>query len=281
VLEGLGVLARTDINKHTNDVQGWYLFSQASRLMYADRDRYYGDPDFVSVPMEGLLAADYLDARARLIAPDKAGPPPGPGNPRGAGPRAPDRTREPGGTTQFVIVDKDGNAVSMTTTVESIFGDGRMVGGFFLNNQLTDFSFSPKDSDGAPAANAVAGGKRPRSSMSPTIVLDKQGRFVVGTGSPGGPSIIAFTLKVLVGVLDWKLPVQEAINLPNLIGFDTLYASEPAKYPPGVVAGLAAKGVALRGGPFGEGSGEQGIEMTPNGLRGGADPRREGVAKGY
>ncbi|THD60569.1 gamma-glutamyltransferase family protein [Phenylobacterium sp.] len=281
VLEGLGLLQRTDIEKHPNDVQGWYLFSQASRLMYADRDRYYGDPDFVSVPMEGLLAADYLDARAKLINPASAGPPPGPGTPKGAGVRAPDRTREPGGTTHLVIVDKDGNAVSMTTTVESIFGDGKMVAGFFLNNQLTDFSFSPKDQDGAPAANAPAGGKRPRSSMAPAIVLDKEGRFVAGAGSPGGPSIIAFNLKVLVGLMAWKLPVQEAINLPNLIAFDTIYASEPARYPPGVVAGLAAKGVALRGGGFGEGSGEQGIEMTPNGLRGGADPRREGVARGY
>jgi gamma-glutamyltranspeptidase/glutathione hydrolase len=281
VLEGLGLLQRTDIDKHPNDVQGWYLFSQASRLMYADRDRYYGDPDFVSVPMEGLLAGDYLDARAKLINPDKAGPPPGPGNPKGAGVRAPDRTIEPGGTTHLVIVDKEGNAVSMTTTVESIFGDGKMVGGFFLNNQLTDFSFTPKDQDGAPAANAPAGGKRPRSSMAPAIVLDKEGRFVAGAGSPGGPSIIAFNLKVLTGLLAWKLPVQEAINLPNLIAFDTLYASEPARYPPGVVAGLAAKGVALRGGGFGEGSGEQGIEMTPGGLRGGADPRREGVARGY
>jgi gamma-glutamyltranspeptidase/glutathione hydrolase len=281
VLEGLGLLQRTDIDKHPNDVQGWYLFSQASRLMYADRDRYYGDPDFVSVPMEGLLAGEYLDARAKLINPDKAGPPPGPGNPKGAGVRAPDRTKEPGGTTHLVIVDKEGNAVSMTTTVESIFGDGKMVGGFFLNNQLTDFSFTPKDQDGAPAANAPAGGKRPRSSMAPAIVLDKQGRFVAGAGSPGGPSIIAFNLKVLTGLLAWKLPVQEAINLPNLIAFDTLYASEPARYPPGVVAGLAAKGVALRGGAFGEGSGEQGIEMTPDGLRGGADPRREGVARGY
>ena len=281
VLEGLGILQRTDIDKHPNNTQGWYLFSQASRLMYVDRDRYFGDPDFVSVPTEGLLDGAYLDSRAKLINPDKAGPPPTPGTPKGAGPRAPDRTKEPGGTTHFVIVDSFGNAVSMTTTVESIFGDGRMVGGFFLNNQLTDFSFMPKDGDGAPAADAVAGGKRPRSSMSPAIVLDKQGHFVAGAGSPGGPSIIAFTLKVLVGVLDWKLPMQEAINLPNLIGFDNFYASEPARYPAGVVDGLAAKGVAVRGGPFGEGSGEQGIEVTPNGLRGGADPRREGVARGY
>ena len=281
VQEGLGILANTDIDKHRGDVQGWYLFSQASRLMYADRDRYVGDPDYVSVPVEGLLDPAYDAERAKLINPDHAGPPPKPGTPKGAGVRAPDRTAEPGGTTHFVIVDKEGNAVSMTTTVESIFGDGRMVHGFFLNNQLTDFSFAPKDPDGAPAANAVAGGKRPRSSMAPAIVLDRQGRFVEAVGSPGGPSILAFNLKALVGTLDWKLPIQDAINLPNLIAGGNFYASEPDKYPPGVVDGLAAKGVRLQGGGFGEGSGFHGIEMTPNGLRGGADPRREGVAKGY
>jgi gamma-glutamyltranspeptidase/glutathione hydrolase len=231
--------------------------------------------------MEGLLAADYLDARAKLINPTTAGPPPAPGNPKGAGVRGVDQTREPGGTTHFVIVDKAGNAVSMTTTVESTFGDGRMVHGFFLNNQLTDFSFEPKDRDGAPAANAVAGGKRPRSSMAPAVVLDRQGRLVEVVGSPGGPSILAFNLKGLIATLDWKLPMQEALALPNLIAGGNFYASEPAKYPPGVVDGLAAKGVKLSGGSFGEGSGLHGIEVTPNGLRGGADPRREGVAKGY
>ena len=281
VLEGLGILERTDIAKHPNDAQGWYLFSQASRLMYADRDRYYGDPDFVDVPMDGLLARDYLDARAKLINPTTAGPPPTAGSPKGANVRGIDQTKEPGGTTHFVIVDRQGNAVSMTTTVESIFGDGRMVGGFFLNNQLTDFSFEPKDYDGVPAANAVAGGKRPRSSMAPAIVLDKQGRLVAAVGSPGGPSIIAFNLKALVAVMDWKLPMQEALALPNVIAFGNFYASEPAKFPPGVVDQLAAKGVKLQGGAFGEGSGLHGIEVTRHGLRGGADPRREGVAKGY
>jgi gamma-glutamyltranspeptidase/glutathione hydrolase len=281
VLEGLGILQRTDIGAHKDDAQGWYLFSQASRLMYADRDRYYGDPDFVEVPMEGLLEPAYLDARAKLINPTTAGPAPAPGNPRGAKARAPDHTLEPGGTTHFVIVDKDGNAVSMTTTVESIFGDGRMVGGFFLNNQLTDFSFDPKDGDGAPAANAVAGGKRPRSSMAPAVVLDKQGRLVEVVGSPGGPSILAFNLKALVATLDWKLPMQQALALPNLIAAGNFYASEPDKYPTGVVPALAAKGVKLQGGAFGEGSGLHGIEVTPDGLRGGADPRREGVAKGF
>jgi gamma-glutamyltranspeptidase/glutathione hydrolase len=248
--------------------------------MYADRDRYMGDPDFVDVPAEGLLADDYLDARAKLIGP-VAGPPPKPGTPKGAGVRAPDRTKEPGGTSHFVIVDEAGNAVSMTTTVESIFGDGRMVGGFFLNNQLTDFSFQPKDSDGTPMANAVAGGKRPRSSMAPVVVLDRKGRLVAAVGSPGGTAILAFNLKAVVGVLDWKLSIQDAIDLPNLIAFGPIYAAETEKFSPKTMAGLAAKGVTLRGGFGGEGSGLHGVEVTPDGLRGGADPRREGVAKGY
>jgi gamma-glutamyltranspeptidase/glutathione hydrolase len=281
VLEGLGILERTDIAAHgPADPQGWYLFSQASRLMYADRDRYMGDPDFVQVPTEGLLDPAYLAERAKLIGP-VAGPPPGPGKPRGAGVRAPDRTLEPAGTSHMVIVDKDGNVVSMTTTVESTFGSGRMVGGFFLNNQLTDFSFQPKEPDGAPAANAVAPGKRPRSSMAPAIVLDRQGRFVAAVGSPGGPAILAYNLKALVALLDWKLPMQQAIELPNLIAAGSRYGAEIEKFPPGVVEGLAAKGVNLVPGYGAEGSGLHGVEVTPQGLRGGADPRREGVARGF
>jgi len=278
VLQGLGLLERTDVAAHPNDVEGWYLFSQASRLMYADRDRYIGDPAFVDVPVQGLLDPAYLDERAKLIGPT-AGPPPQPGLPPGAKPRGPDNTREPGGTTHFVVVDGQGNVVSMTTTVESIFGSGRMVAGFFLNNQLTDFSFSPTDKDGLPVANAVAPGKRPRSSMAPAIVLDRDRRFVAAVGSPGGPAIIAYNLKALVGVLDWKLPMQEAVALPNLIAPGPFYAAEVDKFAPDVVTGLAAKGVKLQAGPGAEGSGLHGVEMTPQGLRGGADPRREGVAK--
>ncbi|MFN3512966.1 MAG: gamma-glutamyltransferase [Phenylobacterium sp.] len=280
VLQGLGLLERTDIaERGPADPQAWFLFAQASRLMYADRDRYFGDPDFVDVPVEGLLEPAYLDARVKLIG-ERAGPAPPPGAPRGAGVRAPDATREPAGTSHFVVVDAAGNVVSMTTTVESIFGSGRMAGGFFLNNQMTDFSFTPTTSDGVPAANAVAPGKRPRSSMSPAIVLDRQGRFVAAVGSPGGNSILAYNLKALVGVLDWKLSMQEAIALPNLIARGDNIAAEPAKFAPGVVDALAEKGIVFRG-SGGEGSGLHGVMATPEGLQGGADPRREGVAAGF
>ena len=281
VLEGLGILERTAIAGHdASTAEGWYLLAEAERLMYADRDRYMGDPDFVDVPTEGLLAPDYLDARARLIGPT-AGPAPAPGKPKGAGERAPDATLEPGGTTHFVIVDAAGNAVSMTTTVESLFGTGRMVGGFFLNNQLTDFSWQPKEKDGAPAANAVAPGKRPRSSMAPAIVLDRQGRFVAAVGSPGGPSILGYNLKGLVAILDWKMPVQAALALPNMVARGSVYGTEIDKMPASVVEGLKAKGVALTNGAGAEGSGLHAIKATANGLEGGADPRREGVAVGY
>jgi len=280
LLEGLGILQRTDIDKRgPDDPQAWYEFSQVTRLMYADRDAYVGDPAFVAVPTEGLLEPAYLDARAALIGPS-AGPAPAPGAPRGAPPRGHDATAEPGGTSHFVIVDARGDVVSMTTTVESIFGSGRMVEGFMLNNQLTDFSFSPKDQSGAPTANAVAPGKRPRSSMAPTIVLDQQGRFVAALGSPGGPAILAYNLKALVGLLDWKLPMQQALALPNLISLGDYYIGEVSKFPPGVLDGLAARGVKVRSG-FGEDSGLHGIAARPGGLEGGADPRREGVARGF
>ncbi len=280
LLQGLMLLERTDIaTRGPTDPLGWLRLAEAERVMYADRDRFYGDPAFVDVPLKGLLKPAYVDARAKLIG-DRAGPPPQAGNPDGAGVRGPDRTVEPGGTTHFVIVDTKGNVVSMTTTVESIFGSGRMVGGFFLNNQLTDFSFTPNDPDGAPAANAPAGGKRPRSSMSPVIVLDRQGRVVVALGSPGGTSILSYNLKALVGYLDWKLSLEEAFELPNLVARGARFSSEPARYPPGVVEGLAARGLVFNN-TAGEASGLHGVAMTPNGLAGAADSRREGVAKGF
>ena len=281
LLEALGILAYTDIASHgPDDPQGWYLYSQASRLMYADRDRYMGDPDFVQVPTAGLLDPAYLAERARLIGP-LAGPAPEPGRPKGAPVYASAKALEPGGTSDIAIVDAQGNVVSMTTTVESLFGDGRMVGGFFLNNQLTDFSFLPKTADGAPAANAVAPGKRPRSAMAPAIVLDRNGRFVAALGSPGGPAIIDYNLKTVVGLLDWKLPIQRAIDLPNLIAGGNYYDAEIEKFPPAVVDGLAAKGVKLTKGFASEDSGIQGVEAVPGGLRGGSVSRREGIARGF
>jgi len=174
-----------------------------------------------------------------------------------------------------------GDVVSMTTTVESVFGSGRMVDGFVLNNQLTDFSFSPVQPDGAPAANAVAPHKRPRSSMAPVIVFDHKGRFVAALGSPGGTSILAYNLKALVAILDWKMPVTEALALPNLVSHGAVFTSETQKFAPGVAEGLAAAGVKIVSSTYGEDSGLHAVGGASGGLDGGADPRREGVAIGY
>ncbi|HYE46169.1 MAG TPA: gamma-glutamyltransferase [Caulobacter sp.] len=282
LLQALAMLERTDIaERGPADPAAWIQIAEAERLMYADRDRYVGDPAFVAVPVKGMLSPGYVAERAKGIGERMAPAPPKPGLPPGAAARGPDATREPEGTSHFVIVDGWGNVVSMTTTVESIFGSGRMAGGFFLNNQLTDFNFSPTDGDGTPAANAVAPGKRPRSSMSPVIVLDREGRFVAALGSPGGTSILSYNLKTLVGVLDWKLSMQEAIDLPNLIARGSSVSGEADRFPPGVVQALAERGLVLKG-SGGENSGLHGVIVREGGrLEGGADPRREGVAKGF
>ena len=282
--EALGLLAHTDIAaRGANDPAAWFTFAQASRLAYADRDRYIADPAFVRVPVAGLLAPDYLAARAALIG-DTAGPV-SYGTPAGApcsatGSPCPgaDATIEPGGTSHVVIVDAHGNVVSMTTTVESIFGSGRMVGGFFLNNQLTDFSFSPRQADGTLAANALAPGKRPRSSMAPVIVLGRDGRFIAALGSPGGASILAYNLKGLVGLLAWHLPPQVVTGLPNLVAHGQSFTADP--FPAELSAGLAARGLPLDTAK-GEASGLQIVLRRANGYEGGADPRREGVARGF
>jgi gamma-glutamyltranspeptidase/glutathione hydrolase len=228
------------------------------------------------VPTAGLLDPAYLKGRAALIG-EKSMPREA-GHPAGATGVGPDATREPGGTSHFVVIDAAGNAVSMTTTVEGPFGSGRMVDGFVLNNQLTDFSFTPNDQDGAPAANAVAAGKRPRSSMAPVIILDKNHRLVAAFGSPGGNAIPAYNLKALVGYVDWNLPLQEAFNLPNLIARGPVTTAENAKFAPGIVPALEARGMNLRGGIGAEGSGLHGVVVHDGKLEGAADLRREGVA---
>jgi gamma-glutamyltranspeptidase/glutathione hydrolase len=263
-----------DIQKGADSPEAWVAFGRLQRLMYADRDRYVGDADFVGVPVAGLLDPAYVAQRAALV-PEIDGPVPA-GAPPGSAPRSADATAEPGGTSHMVIVDADGNAVSMTTTVESIFGDGRVVEGFFLNNQLTDFSFTPTE-DGHPAANAVAAGKRPRSSMTPVLILDQQGRLVGAIGSPGGSSILAYVAKALVGMIDWNLPVQEAIALPNLVVRGGSVGADTAQIPPDIAQALGAAGMGLRPNAT-ETSGLHGAMWRDGRWDGGADPRREGVA---
>ncbi|HTG38907.1 gamma-glutamyltransferase family protein [Sphingomonas sp.] len=271
----LKLLERTDIARRgPTDPQAWYLFEEASRVMFADRDRYVGDPAFARVPVQGMLDPAYLDRRAALIG-DRAGPPPRFGMPAGAPMVGADSTAEPAGTTHFIVGDASGNVVSMTSTVESIFGTGRMVDGFFLNNQLTDFSFSPTEADGAPAANAVAPAKRPRSSMTPMILVDADGRFAGAIGSAGGNAILPYVGKSLVGAVMWGLPMQDALALPNLVARGSSMSGEVSKFAPGVIEGLAARGVTLRPGQ-GEDSGVHAVIVRDGRIDGGYDPRREG-----
>ncbi|GAW41756.1 Gamma-glutamyltranspeptidase precursor [Brevundimonas sp. SH203] len=275
LLQFLGMAEKTpDLDKGAQSPEAWVAFGRLQRLMYADRDRYVGDNDFVGVPIAGLLDPDYMARRAAL-APQVNGPVEA-GAPTGSPPRGADRTAEPGGTSHFVVVDAWGDAVSMTTTVESLFGNGRMVDGFFLNNQLTDFSFTPTE-DGHPAANAVAAGKRPRSSMTPVLILDRQGRLVGAIGSPGGSSILAYVAKALVGTLEWNLSMQDAIALPNLVVRGEMVGADTQMMTPQIRDALGAAGMPLRPNAT-ETSGLHGAIWRDGRWDAGADPRREGVA---
>lgn len=270
LLQLMAMIERTDIAaRGPGDAVAWVKYAEASRLMYADRDAYVGDVP--NVPVAGLLDPGYVASRAALIT-GRAGPPPNAGTPPGGARAGIDSTFEVAGTSHFIVIDGDGNAVSMTTTVESIFGSGRMVDGFFLNNQMTDFSFVP---DGP---NAIAAGKRPRSSMVPTIILQSNRSLAGAIGSPGGNAILAYVSKALIGIIDWNMPVADAIALPNLVARGSSFSGEADKFEPPVLAEMARRGVAVRPGA-GEDSGLHGVFLRDGRYDGGADPRRDGVAR--
>lgn len=278
----LGMLEATSFPTG-DEMTDWAMFTEAQRLAYADRDFYVADNDFVPVPLSGMLNRDYLAERANLINPDGAEETVANGDPwafqpeRTASLPGKDTTIDYAGTTHFVVVDRWGNAVSMTATVESIFGSTRMAGGMFLNNQLTDFAKQPRDDEGVLVANHPAPGKRPRSSMSPTIVLNGNGEFEMATGSPGGNSIIAYTLKTLVGVIDWGLTPQEAVNLPNVVARGDTVRVESARASQEMLAAMRAFGFQIKE-SAGENSGLSVILRHSDGeLEGGVDPRREGT----
>ncbi|MDQ1919470.1 gamma-glutamyltransferase [Massilia pseudoviolaceinigra] len=290
VAQMLGMLETKDMRAYApvNGVIGLeavHLFTEAGRLAYADRNRYAADTDFVPLPGRGipsLIDKTYLRQRAALIG-DKsmgtaaAGTPPGMEVAWGL-----DNAIETASTSHFVVVDGKGAGLSMTSTVEDAFGSRQMVGGFILNNQLTDFSFDSADANG-PVANRVQPGKRPRSAMSPTVVFDRQsGKLVLAVGSPGGPAIINYVAKTLVGTLDWGLNVQQAISLPNFGSRNGPTELEQGRFSPAVQDQLKARGHALRS--YEMTSGLHGVQrILIHGEPwwfGGADPRREGVARG-
>ena len=257
-------------------------FVDAQRLAYADRDHYVADADFVQVPAEDLINPAYLDVRATEVFEPGAKPTPGdPGVALGGNPMVgmwgQDPTEDAPGTTHLSIIDSQGNAVAMTATVEAAFGNSRMVHGFLLNNELTDFAREPRKSN-LPVANAPGPLKRPRSSMSPTIIFDADGEVKMVTGSPGGNSIVAYTAKTIIGVLDWGKTPQEAVALPNIIARGEMVGVEVDREGGQEVADeLKALGYNVQE-RRGENSGLHVILVTEDGLEGGADPRREGVA---
>jgi gamma-glutamyltranspeptidase/glutathione hydrolase len=259
VLQILGMLERAPFaSAPPQSAQAVHYFAEAGRLAYADRGRYLGDPDFVTVPVARLISAPYLDKRAALIGE------------RSLRQAMPGDTE--GGTSHLSIVGPDGDAVSMTTTIETIFGSRIMVRGFLLNNELTDFDFTPG------SANQVAPGKRPRSSMAPTMVFDRSRRLKLVVGSPGGSNIINYVAKALVGVLDWKLDIQSAIELPNFGSRNGPTQIEAGSRYESLIPELERRGHDVQRSRLE--SGLHGVERVPGGWRGGADPRKDGIARG-
>jgi gamma-glutamyltranspeptidase/glutathione hydrolase len=279
VQQMLGILETQPLARLGPGAEAAHWFSEAGRLAFADRNLYLADPAFIGIPLAGLIDRDYIRSRASLVIPERsmgrarAGEPPN----KRAQLLAPSDGIE-NGTSHISVVDADGNAVSMTTTIEDGFGARLMTaGGFLLNNELTDFSFLPEE-DGKPVANRVEGGKRPRSSMAPTVVFDAFGRLYAVVGSPGGSQIIGFVAKTLVALLDWKMDPQSAVDLGNFGSRNGPTELEKGTEAEGWKAVLEAKGHEIR--LLEMTSGIQAIVKTPEGFVGGADGRREGVAIG-
>lgn len=279
----LGLLERTEAARLSFSDPLWlHYYSEAARLAFADRAQYLADPDFVALPAGNwyaLLAPTYLDARARLIGAQSLRVAPA-GNPAGEALSMAAMPEQPEyGTSHLSIVDAYGNALAMTTTIEDAFGARQMVKGFLLNNELTDFSFTPTDTQGRPVANRLAPGKRPRSSMSPTLVFDADsGELLLSGGSPGGAMIIHYTAKLLYALLYWQMTPQQAIDLPNFGSLNGPTLLEEKRFTDDFIAALQKRGHEIK--EMNLNSGLQAIDKTTNGYRGGADPRREGQVSG-
>jgi gamma-glutamyltranspeptidase/glutathione hydrolase len=273
----LGILEPFDLPSMEDGVAFRHLFAEASRLAFADRGLYLGDSDFVEIP-KAYLDRGYLEERSSMIDPDSAMGVAEPGVPPGwdRASLAPDAERPRAGTSHFVIVDGAGNAISATTTIESGFGNRVMTRGLLLNNELTDFSFEPED-NGVEIDNRVEPGKRPRSSMAPTIVFE-DGRPVLLTGSPGGAAIINYTALSLVAILDWGMDPQEAIDLPQVTNLNGRTNVEEGEGAAAFAEGLAALGHDVNVADLN--SGLHVISISGDGLIGAADKRREGTVMG-
>jgi gamma-glutamyltranspeptidase/glutathione hydrolase len=275
----LGMLERFDLTAMgKTSPTAWHLIAEAQRLAYADRERYLADGDFVPVPVAGLIAPDYLAARSALIAADRTMPSVAAGTPVGAPvAQADGLTADVPSTSHFVAIDRSGQAVSFTSTIESAFGSGLMVSGYYLNNELTDFSTIP-EKGGKPVANRVEGGKRPRSSMAPTLVYDPQGKLRLAVGAAGGATIPAQVLRAIIGVVDWKLSAQDALALPVIFapGGDAVFVEQGSSLQ-AMIPALQALGhvqVTPRAMPLKANA----VEVVNGRLAGAADPRSEGRA---
>jgi gamma-glutamyltranspeptidase/glutathione hydrolase len=278
ILQMLGMLEHFDMARlGPQSPVAWHLIGEAMQLAYADRDKYLGDTAFVKVPMAGLLDKKYLAGRARLISETKSLASYQPGTPPGAEKRTAGLGIDEHGTTDFVAADGQGDIVTMTSTVEGYFGSQLVANGYVLNNELTDFSFSP-EKDGAPVANRVEPGKRPLSSMSPTIVYDPSGKVVLAIGSAGGKRIIMHVLKSLVGFIDWKMSAQQAIDLPNIFYGGGQLIVEKGTFMDQLAPEMSKLGQQTNAVPMA--SKLNAIERAPGGgWRGAADHlRSEGVA---